>query len=93
MADDEFAQFLRLRLEEIFEADGVTPGERAYWDAYDRVMEAAHREEEAARARMLGNAKAITAWINANPSVLDERAPGASAVMAEHGLRFTWEAT
>ena len=91
--DADFDTYLQQRIEAAFGLDEMTPEERACWDAYDRAMEAFHRYEEAAAARVIGNAKAVAAYINANPSVLDELMPGASAAVAEHGLRFAWEAS
>jgi hypothetical protein len=88
MTDDAYAGHLKLRIEAVFGLDDMTPEEQAYWEAYDRVMEEIQRENDAAAARVLGNAKAVTAYINANPTVLDGLMPGASAVITELGLHF-----
>jgi hypothetical protein len=49
------------------------------------AVDAAHKASE---AQVLRNAKAVTAYVNANPTILDDLMPGASAVIAELGLHF-----
>lgn len=91
MPDAEYGDLLKRQILEAYGFDEtMTPQDRELWDAYGRLMDALKREEEAAAARVIGNAKAITAYINAHPDILDELTPGAGAVMAEHGLRFEW---
>lgn len=89
--DDEFDAYVKQRIEDAFALGDLTDEERTYWEAHDRYAEACRRLEEKSRAAVLGNAKAIVRWINQNPTVLDEMAPGASTAMAEHGLQFVWE--
>lgn len=91
MPDEQFDDLVRRQIWDAFGIDDMTPDERAFWDAYNRAMDAFQRSEDEAAARVIRNAKAVAAWINENPSVLDELMPGAGAVMAEHGLRFAWE--
>jgi heme oxygenase len=88
VSDDAYAEYLEQRIEAAFGLDDLAPEERAYWDAYDRAMEEFKCDEAAAATRVLRNAKAITAYINANPTVLDDLMSGASAVITELGLHF-----
>lgn len=93
MPDDEFDDLVCQQIWDAFGLDDMTPEERAFWDAYNRAMDAFQRSEDEAAAAVIRNAKAVAAWTNENPAVLDEIAPGAGTVMAELGLRFEWDAT
>lgn len=93
MTDEKYSELLRQQIWDAFGLDDMTPEERAFWDAYNSAMDAFQRSEEESAAAVIRNAKAVAAWINENPVVLNEIMPGAGAVMAEHGLRFEWDAT
>lgn len=89
--DDEFDEYLKQRLRDMFGLDDLTPEEQAWWDACDRVDEVKRRNEAAYLAWIGRKQREFADEINANPSVLEPYVPGISAVMAERGLRFVWE--
>jgi hypothetical protein len=88
MADDAYGEMLQRQILKAYGLDNLTPDERAVWDAYNRAMDAVDAVHKASEAQVLRNGKAVTAYINANPTILDDLMPGASAVIAKLGLHF-----
>lgn len=92
MADDGFDDYLKQRIEAAFGLDALTPEEQAYWDAYDCACEARRRLDETFVVERQRAMKELAAEINARPEILEPYVPGIGAVIAEHELRFVWEA-
>lgn len=81
MSDDEFGEYLKQRLWDMLGLEGMTPEERAYWDAYVAFDAACHAIREHDRAN-------FEAWLKAAPAVVTAHMHATGELPG--GLQIVW---